>query len=89
MSEKMARVQGEKAFEVPWDVHVRAWQTYAALGHGDQSAERIHERGGFGALEMVLLLAERDPFRSGYPPISAYDQEKLQALRRLRTESLR
>lgn len=64
---QVRQYRGDSAPSVPWAVHVRAWQAYAALGHGDQSAERIAERGGFGWQEMVLMLAERNPWRGGAP----------------------
>jgi hypothetical protein len=35
-----------------------AWQEYAAQGHGSQSLERLNERGGFGVIELVYLLAD-------------------------------
>lgn len=37
---------------VPWAVHVRAWESYAARHGKDQSAARIAERGGFDWREM-------------------------------------
>lgn len=42
---------------IPWHFHERAWSVYAAAGHGDQSAVRLAERGGFGVLEVVACLA--------------------------------
>lgn len=45
---------------ITWDEHLRAWSVYAACGHGDQSAERIAERGGFGYDELTRLLG-REP----------------------------
>ena len=41
---------------IPWDVHLRAWEGYAAAGHGDQSAERVAQRGGFGYREVQCAL---------------------------------
>jgi len=41
---------------VAWAEHLEAWGRYASLGHGDQSAERVAERGGFDITEMVFLL---------------------------------
>ena len=39
--------------------HELAWSAYEAAYHG-QSAQRIHDRGGFGYSELVLLLG-REP----------------------------
>jgi hypothetical protein len=64
---------------IPWDIHVRAWQAYAAFGYGDQSAERIAERGGFGYGELVMLLADVDPF--GKRPMTTREGMKLERLR--------
>ena len=47
---------------VAWEEHLEAWAHYAALGHGDQSAERMAERGGFGIEELCFLL--------GRPPLT-------------------
>jgi len=41
---------------VAWAEHLEAWERYAGLGHGDQSAERVAERGGFGYTEICELL---------------------------------
>lgn len=82
---KTAPVQGGKRgpeVRIPWDIHVRAWQVYAACGHRDQSAERIAERGGFGYGELVMLLGEVDPF-AGPRPLT---QRQGVALERLRAE---
>jgi hypothetical protein len=66
MAEKRAPVQGDRAIPIgtpgrepgtiSWAEHEQAWLTYAARGHGGQSAKRIAERGGFGYLELVDLL---------------------------------
>ena len=42
---------------VSWEVHQKAWENYAAAGHGSQSAERLAERGGFGYRELQCALA--------------------------------
>jgi hypothetical protein len=34
---------GER-FRVPWRIAKKAWDVYAALGHGSQSCERLAER---------------------------------------------
>lgn len=73
-----APVQGDRAGRIPWDLHVHAWQVYAALGHRGQSAKRIAERGGFGYLELCLMLDFRDPWAHGRPMT---DGEKAHALR--------
>lgn len=51
-------------FRVPWRIHKKAWEQYARLGHGSQSAERLAERGGFGLTELIILLAGEDPYGS-------------------------
>lgn len=42
---------------VPRIVAEAAWQGYAADGHGSQSSETLHERGGFGLGELGYYLA--------------------------------
>ena len=56
---KTAPIQTHSEKDVPWDVSAEAWKEYAAQGHGDQSHERLCERGGFGASELAILLYER------------------------------
>lgn len=59
---EFAPVQGgEPGGKIPWGLHVRIWQAYAALGHGRQSAKRIAERGGFAWGEAAWMLAEWNP----------------------------
>lgn len=86
---KPAPVQGSRdGFEVPWDVHVRAWQVYAACGHRSQSAVRIAERGGFGASEMVMLLSERQVYTNdAWQPINDVQRARLDAIRAIGAES--
>ncbi len=51
--------RGDKGFvpgTVAWSEHVEAWNEYAYYGHGDQSAERLAERGGFSYGELRDLL---------------------------------
>ena len=64
MSARRALVQGEatndpKGYKprgtVAWVEHVEAWEAYHRQ-HDGQSAERIHERGGFGYWEITDLL---------------------------------
>lgn len=56
---KVAPIQTHSEKTVPWDVSAEAWKEYAAQGHGDQSHERLCERGGFGAAELAIFLYER------------------------------
>ena len=76
-----APVQDGRAGTIPWDIHVRAWQVYAACGHRSQSAARIAERGGFGWLELAHFLAERDCYGGEWRPLSDYQRRRLTALR--------
>ena len=41
------------------DIAREAYQEYSDQGHGDQSFERLHERGGFGCRELAMLLFQR------------------------------
>lgn len=84
-----APVQGSAAARVPWSVHVRAWQVYAACGHGDQSAEVIARRGGFSFFEMVLLLAERNPFSFLNAELNEHQRGRLVVLRECDAEAER
>lgn len=71
-TERTAVVQGEHRLprgtpghlpgRISWVEHEEAWQGYARRYGSSQSAERIHERGGFGYHELTLLL--------GHEPIS-------------------
>ncbi len=45
-----------RAGTVGWCEHSAAWTAYNAKYRGDQSAERIAERGGFSFLEIESLL---------------------------------
>ncbi len=63
---------------IPWLVHLRAWLAYAAAGHGDQSAERIAERGGFSYDECQRWLGQcarafRDPRPADLPPLEGWE----------------
>lgn len=62
--ERTAPVQAQHGgpWRIPWEIHERAWQRYAELGHGSQSAERLAERGGFGIWELAILLAGGNPW---------------------------
>jgi hypothetical protein len=64
--EKRADVQGDYYLPkgtigrypgtVAWSEHEEAWAQYARDGHGGQSAQRIHDRGGYGYSEITKLL---------------------------------
>ncbi len=56
---RSAPVQTHGERDVPWEVSAEAWKEYAAQGHGDQSHERLCERGGFGVAELAILLYDR------------------------------
>ncbi len=71
--------------QIPWGLHAEAWRAYAAFGHGDQSAARIAERGGFSAKELVGLLSE-PPFY-GRRHLDAQRRELLERLREEGAES--
>ena len=68
MSEKTAPVQMPNggrvphgiAMRVPWRIHQKAWEVYGK--HYNQSAERLAERGGFGLVELIYLLAGENPY---------------------------
>ena len=63
---------------IPWDVHLRAWDGYAAVGHDTQSAERIAERGGFSYYEIqCALLGHYDECiscRTEHPPVPGWER---------------
>ncbi len=65
-----SRVTNPFPLRIPWHFHERAWSVYAAAGHGDQSAVRLAERGGFGVLEIVACLALGN-YRANYKQITA------------------
>ena len=57
---RRAVVQAEAdkpAGTIAWTEHEEAWAIYAAKYGRGQSAERIHERGGFGYRELTKLLS--------------------------------
>lgn len=43
---------------ISWEDHERVWKAYFEKWRVNQSAERIHERGGFGHLEIIDLIGE-------------------------------
>lgn len=49
------------SFRIPWRIHEKAWQEYSKH-HRQQSAEHLADRGGFGLVELIYLLAGEDPF---------------------------
>ena len=53
--------------KAPVDIAREAYKEYAAQGQGDQSFERLHERGGFGCMEMAMLLFQRIKRIQGEP----------------------
>lgn len=62
-NERRALVQDERnrpAGTISWSEHETAWEAYRKKYGSSQSAERIHERGGFGYYELVMLLGH-DP----------------------------
>jgi len=42
---------------VPREMAEAAWEGYDADGHGRQSCERLHQRGGFSLAELAYYLA--------------------------------
>ena len=44
--------------KVPWSIAELAYSVYVRHGGGDQSLERLAERGGFGASEMDMFLPD-------------------------------
>lgn len=44
--------------KLPEDIARLAYEEYANQGHGNQSFDRLHERGGFGVSEVICLLAD-------------------------------
>jgi hypothetical protein len=55
--ERVAPVQDDSGVfrAIPWGLHELLWRVYADHGHGEQSAERLAERGGFGRGEVGML----------------------------------
>jgi hypothetical protein len=52
-------MQSTKTTDIPKVIAQEAYKEYADQGHGAQSFDRLHERGGFGDTEIILLLFER------------------------------
>jgi hypothetical protein len=47
---------------VPEPIARMAYAEYERQGHGSQSFDRLHERGGFGVVELMTLLCQRIAF---------------------------
>lgn len=67
------------AGSVSWQVHEQAWREYARAGHGDQSAKRIAERGGFSYREIQCCLAQHyndgPACATAHPPIPTWEAQ--------------
>jgi len=73
-SERRAPVQGYSP-GIPWSLHIKAWDAYAAKYGRYQSAERMAERGGFHTNEL-------DVFVPGW-------RDEVSEITRLQTENAR
>lgn len=49
--------EGSPGGWIPWWLAEIAYASYVAEGHGDQSLERLAQRGGFGWIELGRLLS--------------------------------
>lgn len=52
-------VLSHSARRIPRVIAEEAYKEYAAQGHGSQSFDRLHERGGFSTAELAILLFDR------------------------------
>lgn len=52
------RVNGQRGVMITWEAHLKAYEVYRSKYGNQQSAERIHERGGFGEYELDQLYPE-------------------------------
>jgi len=52
-------LRSSKAKTIPWKFAVEAYEEYAARYGRQQTLERLVERGGFGAEEIIMLLCQR------------------------------
>jgi hypothetical protein len=52
-------IQGLEARVIDRKIAEEAYKEYVAQGHGSQSFERLHERGGYGPIELAELLYQR------------------------------
>lgn len=61
MSEHLPTVplQRAESHRIDRRIAEEAYKEYAARGNSDQSFDRLHERGGFGAIELATLLFQR------------------------------
>lgn len=65
---RYARFQGptgSSVRKIPWELHEKAAEQYNKFGYS-QSSEKLHERGGFGWMELVCLLGGIDPFAQNW-----------------------
>ena len=60
--------KGEGPGSIAWAEHELAWSAYARRYGNDQSAQRMHDRGGFSYFELTELLG-REP--ETWVPVSA------------------
>jgi len=65
---------------VPWSMSGRAWDAYAAAGHGNQSHERLVERGGFGVAEFVACILGRGYSSRAIQAVSVEDIAAVRAM---------
>ena len=62
---------------LPWPIAAAVWQyLYAALGHGNQSLERVGERGGFSYGEIEFFAKELQERQKQGRPILEVEAEK-------------
>lgn len=59
------RKRGAPPGTMAWSEHCEVWEAYAKRGHGNQDAERIADRGGFGKQEAEKLIGR--PLRTWEP----------------------
>jgi len=52
-------LRSAKPKTIPWKFAAEAYEEYAARYGKQQSLERLAERGGFGAEEIIMLLCQR------------------------------
>lgn len=62
MAEKWFPIQSrrQEKIRVPWSVAEKAYAVYSRRYGNGQSLERLAERGGFGVVELISLLADYD-----------------------------
>lgn len=86
--ERACVIQEERGGEVraiPWGLGEILWGVYAGHGHGDQSLERMVERGGFGRRELGMLAvgayggqgsSVRPRYARGFPLLDLYEMAR-------------